>query len=1273
MKRKQLQRNVDRTQNSLLSVSFQGLLWTNFLTVVNDNAFRWLVIGIGKDFFPPEDQGWLLMIGSICFIAPYLVFASIAGWLADRFSKRDVIVVCKFLEIAIMGLGSLAIYLGNFNLLLVCTFLMGTQSALFAPAKVGTIPELLDETKIAAANGFFNLAALSATVIGMALGGLLKDTTGIKGQANLSTSALVLVGIAVVGTILSLGIRRMPIANPLARFPRTLIGETFRDLHKLWKNGPLFRVAIGISFFWAVGALAQLNIDQFAFESGALFERHRTPLLISLVLGVGIGSVMAGLLSAGRIELGLVPWGALGISTFAIGIFFTPTDFISYPVKVNAAYVCVCALLAFLGISAGLFDVPLASYLQNRSPLQTRGAILSAVNFMLFAGMMLTSFLFYGMRAPTYPANFADLPEQYQTYQLTPAEVSTLDREVDAFKQHLEDKQERQPEYVKGVVDQIPDPRLRTALLTQLLWVDMSTARERKIEFSRQAYYDEFSDDADKLVVKHVYEKSARQPLLTTRQVFLVLGLLTLPIFFYAALKLYLEMTRIVMYWVLCLVYRVKVTGYQNLPHGQGVVLVGNHSTWIDGAIYLILVPRRIRMIAWAGNFKSQLMQRIAKFCRIILITGGPKSIVRGLNEARLALGQQEAVGLFPEGTISKTGQILDFKPGVIKILDKMPVPIIPVYVDQFWGSIFTHAGGRTLRPFPRSLRHPLVFNIGQPITDKHALFAIRQAVMNLSADSVAHRISPFAAPISTFISRCKQRKFKLKIADSTNAQLTGGTLLMKCVILKRLLSRLVLDPAEKHVGVLIPPTAGAFVVNMALALDQRIAINLNYTVSSAIMNECIRQAGIKHVLTTRKVMEQFKFELECNVVYLEDFKDKVSLQDKVAGVVASYVTPGLLLNRWYGLHHIKPDDVLTIIFTSGSTGIPKGVMLTHQNIATNLDAMDQIVHLKKSDVVVGILPFFHSFGYMATMWGAASLNIAAAYHFSPLEANQIGKLAEKYKATLLLATPTFLRGFLRKCTKQQFANLDVVVTGAEQLPVELADAFENKFGVRPVEGYGATELSPLVSLNVPPSRSMEKFAMDCKEKTVGRPIPNVATKIIDVDTQAELGANQSGILWIKGPNVMKGYLNQPELTAQVIQNGWYNTGDMAMVDDQGFIHITGRISRFSKIGGEMIPHIRIEEVLCGLLTEDEQSETKLAVTAVADSRKGERIIVLHKPISKTPAELITGLNEAGLPNLYIPNENSFIQVEELPLLGTGKLDLKALKQLAETLAQEAT
>jgi len=525
--------------------------------------------------------------------------------------------------------------------------------------------------------------------------------------------------------------------------------------------------------------------------------------------------------------------------------------------------------------------------------------------------------------------------------------------------------------------------------------------------------------------------------------------------------------------------------------------------------------------------------------------------------------------------------------------------------------------------------------------------------------------VEPPAHLPTAFLEMCKRRAGQRKVADSTGAELTGRQLLMRTLILRRLLLREVLADDEPNVGILLPPTCGAVVVNMAALLCRRVAVNLNYSVSSAVMNHCIEQAGIKHVLTSRKFMEKMQFDLNAEIVYLEDLREKLKLSDKLAGLWGARFRSAAALARNMRLDQLTDDDLLTIIFTSGSTGRPKGVMLSYGNIKSNVAGAVQAIRLTPEDTLVGVLPFFHSFGYTLTLWTVMALDVKGAYHFSPLEPRQVGKLCRKYEGTVFLSTPTFLRSYLRRCEPEDFAACDAIITGAESLPADLAAAFEEKFGVRPVEGYGATELSPLVSVNVPPSRVRGEDPVLARDGTVGKPIVGVKAKIIDPETGAELPTGEQGMLLISGSNVMQGYLDMPEQTAEVLRDGWYVTGDMALLDDEGFIRITGRESRFSKIGGEMVPHILIEEALNEAIGLDEDGSLKAVVTAVPDARKGERLVVVHTEIDKTPEELSAALTEAGLPNLFIPGKDAYTQVEELPILGSGKTDLKALKELA--------
>ncbi|MEM9411651.1 MAG: MFS transporter [Planctomycetota bacterium] len=518
-------------KTSLWSPSFQGLLWTNWLTAINDNIFRWFVIGVGKRQFDVSEHSSIVMLGTVFFVFPYLVVASPAGWLADRFRKRHVIIGCKYAEIGIMTLGILAVMLNNFYILMFTVLLMGAQSALFAPAKVGTIPELLDENTISAGNGIFNLATLSATVIGTAIGALLADIT-VGGTSQLYIAAITMIGIALVGTWLSYLIHTLPAANRAAKFPVSILGETIRDIIELSKMGRLFRVALGIIFFWTVAGLAQINIDAFADESGALIESERTPLLLSLTLGVGLGSVLAGIVSAGHIELRLVPFGVLGIAVFSSLLMYCPEYF--FLADSYGPILIACTLLGGLGVSAGFFDVPLASYLQNKSPIERRGAILSATNCLAFSGVAIVTLIFGGiLRVNTDSGGLDQLPDQYKITDSIDS-MGLPEGWFSSAKQTLERFDEKEDQIgIEFPADL--SPTHKTQLISQLVWDDYARLQAEGEEQSGIAKYSKIFNNLDEQrQVKLVVRTAAPQPRFSARQIFFLAGIFTLPVVAYA-------------------------------------------------------------------------------------------------------------------------------------------------------------------------------------------------------------------------------------------------------------------------------------------------------------------------------------------------------------------------------------------------------------------------------------------------------------------------------------------------------------------------------------------------------------------------------------------------------------------------------------------------------------------------------------------------------------------------------------------------------------------
>jgi acyl-[acyl-carrier-protein]-phospholipid O-acyltransferase / long-chain-fatty-acid--[acyl-carrier-protein] ligase len=514
------------------------------------------------------------------------------------------------------------------------------------------------------------------------------------------------------------------------------------------------------------------------------------------------------------------------------------------------------------------------------------------------------------------------------------------------------------------------------------------------------------------------------------------------------------------------------------------------------------------------------------------------------------------------------------------------------------------------------------------------------------------------------FLDTARANWSKVGLADSTGVSLTYGSALVRSLALGRALAR-ELGP-EPYVGLMVPPSVPAAVANIALLMMGKIPINLNYSASQAVIDAASDQAKLKHVVTSRKVIEKVHLTPRGALVYLEDMPAKVGKLDKIwAAAVAKVVPRGLLGSFLPGFKDEKLDATATVMFTSGSTGEPKGVVLSHGNILSNVHQIRHHLDLDPIDVVaLGILPFFHSFGFTVGIWTILLLGKKAVYHSNPLETKIIGDLCEKHKVTLIAASPTFARHYIQR-KPEQYATLYHLLLGAEKLQPRTAEEIREKIHLEPLEGYGTTEMSPVAAVNVPFEITLPdgRKVPGNRPGTVGRPLPGTAIKTIDPDTGDDLPRGAEGMVMVKGPQIMKGYLDRPEATAKVLVDGWYNSGDLGYLDPDGFLKITGRLSRFSKIAGEMVPHLGVESALMEAAGVDEMA---LAVTAVPDDKRQERLVVVHAKLPISPFEIVKKLLAAGLPKLWVPAAEDFIPVEAVPRLGPGgKLDLRRLKEIA--------
>ncbi|WP_084167428.1 acyl-[ACP]--phospholipid O-acyltransferase [Pelobacter seleniigenes] len=1122
-----------------LTTSFNWLNATQFFGALNDNLLKLLIVFYLIAVKGPDSAAMVAATAGGLFVVPFLLFSAPAGALADRLSKRTIVVAMKGAECLIALLAVLAFAVGSATALYAVLFLMATQSALFGPSKYGIVPELIDREQLSRANSLLETLTYLAIILGTALAPLLVQLS----SASYRTAALACILFAILGLICSWRIEATPAADAGRLVSPRILSEIKGSLLELKQDGYLLLAVLGSAYFLFLGAFAQINLIPFGMQVHGLTQEQSGYLFLVAALGIGAGSLLAGRLSGRNVEFGIVPLGALGLALSTGGLALLPA---SLPVHL--------LLILLLGLSAGLFLVPLQAFIQLRAPREKLGRILAAASFLSWCGVLLASLL--------------------------------------------------------------------SVILSGLCG-------------------------------------------LSAAQSFLVLGLLTLGLTLLSLWILPDFLLRFIVLLVMKLGYRLKISGDHNLPGEGPALLVSNHVSWIDALLLLATQQRRIRFIMHRDIYNLKLLQPLFRLMQVIPVAADDsrRQKVEFIKTARQALDDGYLVCIFAEGMITRSGMLLQFKSGLEAIVRGTDHPIVPVYIGGAWGSIFSYAHGKLLSKLPTSLPYPVRILFGTPLPTTSSAAEVQQAVAELAYQYFQGQKGQRKPLIEQFIDTARSNWWRPALSDSSGQQLTYGRSLTATLLLaRRLEARL---GAEQMVGLLLPPSVGGALANLAVPLLGKVPVNINYTASTQAVSSAYQQCGIRTLLTSKRFLDRFsELPLPEQVLYLEDLLLPATKPELARLLVQARCWPRRLLLRGSGQGMGQGgDELATVIFSSGSTGMPKGVMLSQHNILSNLEAIRMVAATSPQDNVCGALPFFHALGFTATLWLPLISGFSASYHVNPMEAPAITKLVRQHRSTLLLTTPTFLATYMRRASSEDFSSLRLVVTGAEKLKAQLADAFAEKYALRPLEGYGATELAPLITLSLPDIKRDDIHQPGNKIGSVGRPIPGVLLQVVDPASHEPVAQGEEGLILVKGPNLMNGYLNDSARTAAAIIDGWYVSGDIGRVDRDGFLFITDRLARFSKIGGEMVPHIRIEEALCQAL---QLSGNCLAVTAVADSRKGEKLVVLHTEEAGSREDLQRALAGCDLPNLWRPASDSFLPVAELPLLGSGKLDLKGLRQLAE-------
>ena len=717
-----------------------------------------------------------------------------------------------------------------------------------------------------------------------------------------------------------------------------------------------------------------------------------------------------------------------------------------------------------------------------------------------------------------------------------------------------------------------------------------------------------------------------------------------------------------ILVWI---IYRIRVEGHENVPKDSGAVIVSNHMTYLDVVFLTIATRRKIRFIASDTLHKANRFRWLLKLSFIELIPPNKNRPYFDNNIEHLKQGG--LLGVFLEGQVSRTGSLMGLKPGFDEIARESGVPVIPVFMDNLWQTRFSFFNPEGMKLKSKPLRMVINIGIGEPISvEDMTMSHVREALLDLSECCFQKR-KELSGHIADFCFRgLAGRPFFEQLTDYTVGRKSyrSGIILVLGLLISKFVKK---NIPGRRVGIVLPPGIAGTVTNLGVLFVGKIPVNLNFTAGTAAVESSYRKGEIETVITADALIKKIPNfpwpEHTIDIVPVLQGLDKKAILLRFLIVV---ILPSALLTRIFRIPKIGNNEEAGLLFTSGSSGEPKGVPLSHRNIMSNVLQIDEVALLNKNDTsLMCCLPIFHSFGFTVTLWYPLIRRLKMVTIPSPLEQKKIADAIEAENVTVFIGTRTFFKPYVKRIPAEKMATLDLVVAGAERVTPDFFDLWNDKFGSDIFEGYGITETSPVVSVNLKDPVQTDGEAVPqtaYRRGSVGRMIPGVTARIKDPDTGEERSLFEPGMLYLKGGNVFEGYLDDPNLNAKVLKDRWFKTGDLARFDEDGFLHIEGRESRFSKIGGEMVPHETIESKIVEVLNLMDEETVSVVVSSRADDNKGE-VLVLISCVTIDEEFLRQKLIDEGFPNLWIPR--IIKQVEEIPILASGKLDLKGCQTLA--------
>ncbi|RTK92185.1 MAG: acyl-[ACP]--phospholipid O-acyltransferase [Rickettsiales bacterium] len=1095
----------------------------------------------------------LIMLANIIFILPFVLFASLAGQVADRYERTVIVKIIKAAEIGIILLSAYGFYITSLPVLFFCLALMGIHSTFFGPIKYSVLPDQMHKDELLGANGYIEAGTFLSILFGTMLGGFY--------NFNNNLILILIFSIAIIGFISAFYMPKSNNSNDQIKIKFNLIKENIKMVKYASSKKQVYLAILGISWFWFIGAAIMAQIPSLTRDILKADENVANLFLATFSIGVGVGSFWCNKIFANKITTKYVFLAALGISVFGADLYFASKIAASSyePEQLKTVwqflqkkhYWRILVDLFLLAAIGGLYVVPLFAVMQYFSSPIYRSRIIATNN-------LINSFFMAGS----------------------------------------------------------------TAILSLLFYMDFSIPSVILVVSL-----------LNMVIAIYIYQLIPNSHIIPRR------------------------VWKMIFKCFFTLFYNIEVRGIENYKKaGKRTVIVANHLSYLDPALIGSYVPDNIQFAINMTVAKEWWVRPFLKIVKTYPIEPNNPMAVKSLIEE---VRRDKKIAIFPEGRTSATGSLMKVYEGPGMIADKADATILPIRVDGTQYTIFAKV--RKLMRGRFALRRKITITMLPPVKvnppahldNRQRRKFIGQELYNIMSEMIFESSNYQETIFQSLINAANIHGKKTFIMqDIDNNSTTYKGVILKAFIMANLIAKN--SPTCKRVGLMLPNMVGSIITFFGVQASGRIPAMINFTAGPGNIISACNTAQIKTIYTSKKFIEKAELhnlisalkEAGIKLIYLENLRKQVSIFLKIKCLIAS-----IFSNSYYKkiCHNSNDLDTAVILFTSGTEGKPKAVALSHRNIQANRCQILARIDFNPYDCAFNALPIFHTFGLTATLLMCLN-GVRTFFYPSPLHYRIIPEIIYDIGATIMFSADTFLSGYAAYAHPYDFYSLRYVVAGAEKLKEKTRQTWFNKFGIRIFEGYGVTEAAPVIAFNTP---------MHDKPGSVGRLIPKIEYHLQPVD-----GIEQGGRLCVKGPNIMQGYImsdNPGVIIPPYIEklgNGWYDTGDIVSVDNDGFITILGREKRFAKVAGEMISLAAVEDLVTNI-----DKESMHAAVSIEDETKGEQILLFTTNNNMQRDAITKSCQLKQLSEMYVPK--IIISIPEIPILATGKLNYRKLVEMA--------